>query len=129
VAHKTAQQLARLRRGADLARHGARAAAVAGNAVGAGTHVAAHVVGGEFRVELQTPGVLAPAEGVAAVLRRTRQHGGAGRRLEHGLQVGGLGREAGGQAGEQRVGGGGRVQFQADGARFAPGRVVVHLPA
>ena len=76
------------------------------------THVAAHVGAAEFGMELHAPDAIAPAERVAGVLRRPRQHGRAVGRAQHGLQVRGLRREPQRQAGEQRI-----VVRPADAAR------------
>ncbi|MNV44896.1 hypothetical protein D3C71_1366740 [compost metagenome] len=102
---------------------------MAADAFGTGAHVTAHVVGGELGMELHAPRLAAEAERMAVVLRRARQDGRPLRCAQHGLQVGGVGREALGQAGEQRVAAGRGIQCQFDGARLATGRVVGHLAA
>src|SRR5690606_29184916 len=64
VANEPPQHPPRLRCRADLARQPAAAAALGGQRLVAGADVAAHVAGAEFRVELQAPDPLAPAEGM-----------------------------------------------------------------
>src|SRR3546814_5653155 len=78
-------------------------------------------------MELHPPRRLAPAEGVAVVVVRARQHGGALRRAQHALLVGGLGEEAVGQAGEQRIVRGCRQKVDSDRTHLASVRVVADL--
>ncbi|MNS58552.1 hypothetical protein D3C72_914740 [compost metagenome] len=80
-------------------------------------------------MELHAPGLAAPAEGMAAIQRRARQHGGTIGYAQHGLQMGGMGREVARQALEQGVLRGLRVQCQFNRSRFAPGGVVGHFAA
>src|SRR5690606_2044468 len=99
AAHEPAQHPARVRRGADRGEDGVGVLAAGGEPLAARVDVAAHVGGAELGVELDAPGRLAPAEGVAGIQRRGRQHRGAGRRVEHALLVRGLGVDARGQPG------------------------------
>jgi len=66
---------------------------------------------------------------MAAVLRRTRQHGRALGRAQHALQVRGLRRKLHRQAAEQRIVRGIGMQLDRDGAHLAPRRVVADLAA
>ena len=69
--------------------------------------VGAHEVRAEFGVELGREHVRADAEHLVRILVGPGQHGRARRRLQHGLRMQHLGREAGGQAVQQLVAAGG----------------------
>src|SRR4249919_3234298 len=129
VPHEPAQHAACMRRGGDVAAHLLRAAAFLRQRIVPRADVTAHVRAAEFRVELHAPHVVAPAESMHLVLRRACEHRGALGRAQDRLEVRGLRRELRGQAGEQRVGLGVRMQFEVDGAHLAAGGVVTDLAA
>src|SRR3546814_5482576 len=74
--HEPPHHPARVRRGGDICCDALRIEPVPGQRLGARPHVAAHVHGAELGMELHPPRRLAPAEGVAVVVVRARQHGG-----------------------------------------------------
>src|SRR3546814_8893766 len=74
--HEPPHHPARARRGGDICCDALRIEPVPGQRLGARPHVAAHVHGAELGMELHPPRRLAPAEGVAVVVVRARQHGG-----------------------------------------------------
>ncbi|MNS53986.1 hypothetical protein D3C72_867640 [compost metagenome] len=80
-------------------------------------------------MELGGKDVAADTDHLVLVQVRTRQHGRAGRRLQHGLGMQHLRGEGAGQAGQQLVAGGRGQQFDGLRADFAARRVVAHLAA
>src|SRR5688500_7853966 len=102
VADEAAQHPPRVRRRAHAARQLLVAVAFARQRFLAGAHVAAHVGGGKFGMELHAPGAIAPPERVAGIVHRLREYRRAFGRAQHALQVRGLCREPCGQAAEQR---------------------------